>query len=544
MNCTCKKKIWILPVLIGTLSGLAAEIPVPIQTGSDGTFTNWKIRASSKTDVTCVQDGKQNVIRFNKPKQTVMIQTTGTFAPADFMTVRVKAAFKGKGTVQIGFHLYGAKKAYCGTYPGKKYTLDSPDRKVPLENVQILGRYGDGYLAPDLLPAAGYVCVYAYPGTEGEISDFSYELIQNQPDTTSPIASPEIRKGVPPLQHRLVLPDTIYAVEGVETNIYFDNIFLSVNSEVYGFDVDCRKGNNFKKKWSFTPTKKDVGIHPWTLRVIGENGLVAKKTIRLCVAPADAGSGRKISLLMVGDSITEVTTFPEQVHALFKKAGNPELTMIGTRPVSAKKTGMAHEGYAGWTWGHFLEKGPFIVNRNGKRELDVADYLTRNHGGKAPDFITIQLGVNDIFGSDDFRIYSGLNRIERNMDKLVAALRKAAPNAVIGIGLPTPCASQDGMGRIYRCGQTKYQYTKNRFMLSDRIMRKYKNGTDKNIRIIPMYHNLDCEHNFPMQAYPVNAGNPEKQIMPKDGLHPAPAGGNQLGDTLYAWLKWQLYQQK
>ena len=544
MNCICKKTNWILPILIGALSGIAAEIPVPIRTEADGTLRNWKIRASAKTDVTCIQDGKQNVFRFNNPKQIVMIQTTDVFTPTDYMTVRVKASFKGKGTVQIGFHLYGSKRAYCGTYPGKKYKVDSPDKKEVLENIQILGRYGDGYLAPEQLPAVGYVCAYVYPGAEGEISDFSCEVIKDQPDTSSPIASPEIRKGIPPLQHRLVLPDTVYAVEGVETNIYFDNVFLSVNSDSYVFDIDCRKGNNFKRKWSFTPTKKDVGIHPWTLRVIGENGLVAKKTVRLCVAPADAGSGRKISLLMVGDSITEVTTFPAQVHALFAKAGNPELTMIGTRPAPVKKGGMAHEGYAGWTWGHFLERGPFVKILNGKPELDVSGYLAGTHGGKAPDFITIQLGVNDIFGSDDFRIYSSLYGIEQNMDKLIAAFRKAAPDAVIGIGLPTPCANQDGMGRVYRSGQTKYQYTKNRLMLSDRIMRKYKNGTDKNIRIIPMYHNLDCGHNFPMQAYPVNAGNPEKQIMPKDGLHPAPAGGNQLGDTLYAWLKWQLYQQK
>ncbi len=71
-------------------------------------------------------------------------------------------------------------------------------------------------------------------------------------------------------------------------------------------------------------------------------------------------------------------------------------------------------------------------------------------------------------------------------------------------------------------------------------MEKYRNSADKKLFVIPMYHNLDCENNFPVKKYPVNAGNPAEVVMPSDGLHPAPAGGHQLGDTLYAWLKCQL----
>ena len=93
MNCISKKRTWILPILIGALSGIAAEIPVPIRTEANGTLKNWKIRASAKTDVSCVQDGNQNAFRFNKPKQVVMIQTTDVFTPSVYMTVRVKASF-------------------------------------------------------------------------------------------------------------------------------------------------------------------------------------------------------------------------------------------------------------------------------------------------------------------------------------------------------------------------------------------------------------------------------------------------------------------
>ena len=340
-----------------------------------------------------------------------------------------------------------------------------------------------------------------------------------------------------PLQHRLVMPDTIYAVEGIETNVYFDNVFLSVNSGAYVFDVDCTKGSNFKNKWSFIPTGKDVGCHSWTLSVIGENGVVARKKLSLAVAPAKAGQGRKISLLMIGDSITNASAFPSRVHELFGKAGNPVMTMIGSRAVPGKNGSVVHEGYPGWGWLTFLLKGPFVVKKNGRPELDIPAYLAEYNHGEAPDFITLQLGVNDIFSADEKRMSELLPRLEKYMDTLIRAFRKAAPRAVIGIGLPTPCASQDGVGRHSGCRQSKYQYTENRFMLSELIMRKYQNGSDKNIFVIPMYNNLDCEYNFPMQDYPVNAGNPAKLRMPSDGIHPSAAGSRQLGDTLYAYLK-------
>ena len=512
-----------------------------IASAADGMPPDWVVRNAVPGEVSCLAENGKNLIRINSPRGTVLMTRQEKVPLSEFSTVKVRADFKGKGTIRAGFHCYG-KNNYCGTFPWRGRELDTGGKFIRVQTVQKLGRYSDGFTPADKLPAYGLLCIYAGPGTEGVLTNFSMEVSPDPPDTTSPIADPEPRPGVPPLQHRLVMSGTIYAVEGVETNVYFRNIFLAVNPDLYLFDVDCSKGHNFKNRWSFTPGKKDVGIHDWTLRVRNNSGIVAKKSFKLAVAPADAGKGKNISLLMVGDSITDVTTFPKRVRELFKKPGNPALTMVGTRPSPAKNGSMAHEGYAGWAWSTFLEKGPFIDPASGK--LDVESYFKRVCGGRAPDFITIQLGVNDVFGSDDFRIYHTIERISRNMDELVGAFVKAAPNAVIGIGLPTPGASQDGIGRVYRCRQTRYQYDRNRFMLSDMVMRKYGNGQCRNVKIIPMYHNLDCENNFPMAEYPVNSGNPVKIPMPSDGLHPAPSGGNQLGDTLYAWLKYCLHKGK
>ena len=40
---------------------------------------------------------------------------------------------------------------------------------------------------------------------------------------------------------KLLLPERIYAVPGVEINVYFQNIVTVINPDNYVFDVDCKK---------------------------------------------------------------------------------------------------------------------------------------------------------------------------------------------------------------------------------------------------------------------------------------------------------------
>ena len=541
-----KGKMILAATLAAAVCGLyAAPQNIVIKADAKGKFLNWTNRSGKGDFAPLQKDGRTN-IRINASKKITNISYNEGFRLDDFIQLRVRCKFTGKGTLRIGIHSYNKEKKYTGTFTdGKKNIVSDTPKEV--DNLVIFGKYGDITTKDDERPYLGYPCIYAYPGTEGVISDVTVEIVKMQPDTRSLIA-PE-RKLLPgelPFQHRLVIPDEIYAVQGLEMNVYFDNIFLTVNPDNYVFDVDCPKGHNYKRRWSFTPGKADAGkTYKWTLKVISDQGLVAKKTINLHVVPANAGEGKKLSLLMLGDSIIDVTTYPRRVHKLFQAPGNPKLTMVGDRGKPEEQAkGMRHQGHAGWAFATFLAKGPLgAVDKRGEFVLDIPGYFKRVNGGKAPDVIAVQLGVNDIFGGQDFRLYSALNRISGEMDILIGAFRKAAPNSQIVICLITPCANADGIGQIYRCNQTKYQYTKNRFMLSNMMMEKYVNK-DPKISVISLYHNLDCENNFPMGEFPINGGNPEKIKRPKDGLHPSDAGGNQLGDTLYSYLKYYMSKKK
>lgn len=354
-------------------------------------------------------------------------------------------------------------------------------------------------------------------------------------------------------QAQMLLPELLYAVPGVELNIYFANVFLCINPANYFFDVDCDKGKNERKRWSFTPTEKDVGQFPLTLRVYDDDGIVAQGESTIMVAPRNTGAGENLSILLVGDSLTDQTHYVARLHTLVNSNDNPLVTMIGNHAGGGKKPlpgGVAHEGYGGFTWASFLlsyeistsgslpyRKSYFLKSRG---KLDIPGYLDRFNDGKAPDYITFQLGVNDIFLKNDNDIEAALVSIGKCMDSLINAFREAAPDAIIGIGLSTLGASQDAFANNYQCTRTSWQFKKNTFNLNRFYIDKVKNSKDPKLVIIPTVSNLDCENNFPVHEVAINAGNAKQTTRQSNGVHPAVEGYKQIGDTYYAWLKWQL----
>lgn len=360
---------------------------------------------------------------------------------------------------------------------------------------------------------------------------------------------------------KLQLPPCIYAVPDVEINVYFDNIVLVPNPDNYVFDVTCPKGRNDQKRWRFTPKASDVGTYKWSVKVIDIDGVKAEAAMDLIVSPANAGEGKNVSILVVGDSLTNATVYPSRIFDHFKREGNPKLKMVGSNGPHYKPQpdGVAHEGWGGWAWNTFISKtnvsnpanpkpydipSRFLVIENGKGTLNMQNYFNQYNEGKAPDFITFQLGVNDVFGANDDNINEKINTILASADILLAAARKDAPNAIIGVGLVTPGAkSQDAFGANYTCGQTRWQYKKNQHALNQAMLKKFADYPDKKLFIIPTSLNLDCENNFPVRSEEVNSGNPTKITRQCNGVHPAPTGYNQIGDTYYAWMKYFLSKQ-
>ena len=365
-------------------------------------------------------------------------------------------------------------------------------------------------------------------------------------------------------QKRLFLPPHIYAVPGLETNIYYRNVFQTVNPAGFVFVVNCPKGRDDARRWRFVPSKKDAGkVFPLTLQVRDDEGIVAEAKTQIHVVPSDAGSGRKISLLMIGDSLTAQVHFPTRVHALFQKAGNPELVMIGSHSGGGKPVvpgGVAIEGYGGWSYQVFLtrwqpevepykyrKRSKFLMEKDGRRVFSLNHFLEKYNQGKKPDFITIQLGTNDVFALPPSQRIMRINQVVSNARTLLRALRKDAPDAVIGVGYTPFAAGQDAFGKFsyaYPGKENSWNLNRNVFLLNQKMTELAAQLKDPKLFLIPMQLNLDCENNFPVEEEAVNAHNPKKVVRQSNNVHPAKSGYYQMGDTLYSFLKYQLYRQE
>ncbi len=338
------------------------------------------------------------------------------------------------------------------------------------------------------------------------------------------------------------LPPALYAVPGVDTVVFLDDIILTQTPDKYKLSVKPKIGTITKDRLTISPKRVYNNSKTLEITISGPQTRLKKK-IELNTAPRDAGKGQELRLLIIGDSLTAAAVYPKKLAGLLNKRGNPKWTMFGTQ----KKAGnVAYEGYGGWTWKSFSEKfvkksvhytkkgtSPFIfTDNNGKAKLDPARYFKENCDGKIPNIITIMLGINDCFSAQSvlpnrLAVEKKINGILKKSEKLTQALRQAAPGAIIGICLTiAPNSREEAFFANYKGAYHRWTWKQVQHLLVQAQIKHFNNREKENIYIIPTNLSID-----PVGGYPVN-----------NGAHPNSTGYTQITATIYAWLKWQFYK--
>lgn len=351
---------------------------------------------------------------------------------------------------------------------------------------------------------------------------------------------------------RLTLPPDVYAVAGVPLSIYYDNIVLTEKPETFPFEVKCDVGTSEARRWTVTPEDKDVGDHTMDITVKDSQGKTLEHgETTLHISPRNAGDGRALRLLIVGDSLTAATTYSNEIGRLLSQPGNPKWKMLGTASPRGAQPGVTHEGYGGWTWASFLTKwdpqpagvtagplarrstSPFLFpDTNGKGVFDLNRYFKEHCDNQPPDVVTFLLGINDCFGAkvdDPVEMDKTINTVLDNAEKLLAAFHAAAPKAVLAVGLTTPPNSRESgfeanyKGKYHRWGWKRIQHR-----LVEHMMERVGKREKDNIFLVPTELNID-----PVDGYPDN-----------NGVHPNAVGYAQIGTSFYAWIKAWMSSQK
>lgn len=344
---------------------------------------------------------------------------------------------------------------------------------------------------------------------------------------------------------RLCLPPVIYAVPGMRTEIQFANaIFPRDLSERLEVKPRFTRGEADGERWVFTPEDVDVGDHQFDLSVRhpGKNDPIARAETTIRVVPSGAGDGRNISLLLVGDSLTHASHYPNELGRLLSLPGNPSTIFLGTHHPPAARENIFHEGYGGWTWNRFATKferdshergkrgnSPFLFpDIEGEARLDFGRYCEEKLEGRRPEFIIVLLGINDCFHADPSDVDAIEARIDRmleNAEVVIAAFRLGAPETEIGICLTTPGNSRDGAFEAnYRGRYTRRGWKTIQFRLVERQLEYFRNREHEKLFIVPTSLHLDPTHGYPED----------------NGVHPNLAGYRQIAADLFAWVKWRL----
>lgn len=346
---------------------------------------------------------------------------------------------------------------------------------------------------------------------------------------------------------RLTLPQTFYAVVGVEVSLYFDNIVLTKTPEAFQFDVQCNLGRTEKRRWVLNAAAGDKGVHSLIVTVSDSAGRqLGRASTKLHIVAAHSAERPQIRLLIVGDSLTHASAYPNELARLLNQPGNPKWKMLGTHQPASAAEGVRHEGYGGWTWQRFVTKyepnpdgthrkrsSPFVFeDADGKPKLDAARYFETNFSGERPDVVFFLLGINDCFSAnpDDLSaIDTRIDQMLTHAESLVAEIRNAAPKADIAIGVTTPPnARESGFQANYKGRYRRWGWKRIQHRAAERLLRHFADQPKRNasnagrIYLVPTHLNLD-----PIAGYPDN-----------NGVHPNALGYRQVGTSLYCWLKW------
>ena len=338
----------------------------------------------------------------------------------------------------------------------------------------------------------------------------------------------------------IILPGVIYALEGLQANVYFDNI-ISSTLDITNLDIDVSgsKGRHNQNYWTYTPIVSDVGVSNLTITVNTRSGRVlTSKVIQVVTVARSSGAGVVRNVNMWGDS---------------NLAGGQPLSIINTELTSDVMTvnfkgtlgagNARHEGRAGWRIFDYTNAG-----QNGSGNplwiggaLNFPSYLANNSITMAAnDWVVIQLGTNDMFNaSSDSAMITALSSAVTNMNKLITAF-KAVAGIRIAVCTSLTCAiSQDSFGDDYNNGQRKNRFKRNMQMFANRICEEYEGRESENIFVIPTQQVIDPVHGFPYVNVNANSRSTEQIRAYTNAIHPNQSGYDQLGDAILSFLKSQ-----
>lgn len=519
------------------LAGLAWNAP------ATGEFSDWHGNIPKGWEVNAVYQGATRERQMRDGIAALCIQTTrqpfAMMAPFATVTpgeqIRITVRYRGRGRFSAGLYCYNAAHTWVGkNLDAQSKMLDAADWTLfetvwTIPDTEFPNRGKITQIRPMLTIA---------PESSFEIAAYTMERLQPTPDTPATPSGPSVPADLP-AKSEIQAGTPLYATVGSECNLYFANLDWP---EAVRYQIDASCGRQEDDRWTDVPQRS--GQFPLLVRALDAAGKnIREEHFSLIVAPTKVKK-RALSVLFVGDSLTDASIYPAQVMARLAAAGL-DAHSIGSHTGGGKAPdgkSTAHEGRGGWTFANYLtrwtegtdyrSRSPFLAAPG---KLDLAGYFAKYNQGNPPDVVVLFLGCNDIAALTAANRATGVARTIGHAEKLVRAFCDAAPQARIGLALlPPPAPKQEAFGRNYGTGIQRDTYLANRRALLAGLQRQF--GASREVTLLPTHLALDCVNHYPQKNEPAAAGSSVQVRRYVNAVHPTADGYRQLGDAIANWI--------
>lgn len=172
--------------------------------------------------------------------------------------------------------------------------------------------------------------------------------------------------------------------------------------------------------------------------------------------------------------------------------------------------------------------------------INFSGYLTANSIA-VPDWVPIELGTNDVFGAvDDAAASAAADAAFIKLDSLITSIKAAGAGVKVALlPPPPPSASQDSFGASYGVGVTRARFKRNILIWARQLIAKYSGQEANRVYIAATNVALDTVNSMQYAAAaPVNSRSTVQVARQNNGVHPGNDGYRQMGDALFALIKY------
>lgn len=340
----------------------------------------------------------------------------------------------------------------------------------------------------------------------------------------------------------LSLPPEIYAVEGYETNVYWDGILHShLRASQFSIRNSTQRGQSLEKRWRITPSSSgfggvgssDLTTFSMTTTVLYNGEQVAQHATSVKVKAANVGAAASRKALFIGDSITEDGRATQQLlDNITEVASGYSLTLLGSKGTGANK----HEGYSGQSYSFFRSNDASNPFYDGS-DFNFQFYLTaKGYTMAATDSVYLMLGTNDFFGlADDSAVATKVTSVLADLAVIIASIHSAVAGINIWIGLVPPAPmTQDGVGTTQLPFYSRDRYARNFALWRKSLIASYGASQASNIRLCHVNCCVDTDNGFAKITEAVNARSATTHSILNNDVHPNASGYSQIGDVYHA----------